>query len=334
MRGRSLRGASSTVRAHLIAGGWASSPAVLVQNYDITVGFTELNRDEKRGGRAVGDARRAHHVGDHLVAREVGSAREHDPQDTPGPESTLELLPPDFLNSREDAMVIWGTVIIAFAPYKNFRGIGSSFLAFLGALFHPKMLAMFGSLAVYTGVLLYGANEAGLWGGEGSVIKAAVYWFLGTGVILAGEAVTRARPGDAYLLRKVFKRIVGVTILVEFIANAYALPLGYELVLVLVALAFTGMQVVARHDPSTPAPARQFIDAVLVAIAVAYLVYFLVRALGDLDGLLTRETAAEFLVGPVLTVAVTPFIYGLAWLSRREQDNLRKRFRSPSGSPA
>jgi hypothetical protein len=45
----------------------------------------------------------------------------------------------------------------------------------------------------------------------------------------------------------------------------------------------------------------------------------------DLDGLLTRETAEKLLLAPALTVAFVPFLIAVAWLARREMDNLRKR---------
>jgi hypothetical protein len=242
-------------------------------------------------------------------------------------------VPPDFLNSREDAILVWTAVILAYALYRNPRGIGSSFLEVVRTTLDPKLLSLFGSLAVYSGLLLYGAKEIGLWHAGGSGIKATVYWFVGIGVVLVGEAVMRARPDDAYLLRRVFKRVVGVTIVIEFIVNVYALPLAYELVLVLAGVLFAGMQVVVQHDASADPRARMLIDGVIAAIGGLYLVYVLVRVIGDLDGFLTRGSAEDFLVGPALTLALIPFLYSLAWASRREQENLRKRFWSASNSP-
>jgi hypothetical protein len=157
-------------------------------------------------------------------------------------------VPPGFLNSREDAILVWTAVVLGYLLYKNPRGIGGSFLAVLRSVFDPKLLLLFGSLAAYSGLLLYGAEEIGVWHAGDSGIKAAVYWFVGTGLVLVGEAVMWARPDDAYLLRRVVKRVVGVTILIEFIVNVYALPLGYELVLVFTVLLFGGMQVVVQYD--------------------------------------------------------------------------------------
>jgi hypothetical protein len=53
-----------------------------------------------------------------------------------------------------------------------------------------------------------------------------------------------------------------------------------------------------------------------------------VSAISNFDGFLTRKNAEDFLVAPALTLALVPFLFGVAWVSRREQENLRQRFRS------
>ena len=72
-----------------------------------------------------------------------------------------------------------------------------------------------------------------------------------------------------------------------------------------------------------------FIDAVLAAVGMLYLGYFVIRALGDSDGFLSRANAEGFRVGPVLTLALIPLLLGAAYLSRREQRNFRKHFHDP-----
>ncbi len=56
----------------------------------------------------------------------------------------------------------------------------------------------------------------------------------------------------------------------------------------------------------------RFIDAVLATIGLMYLLYFVVQALGDLGTFFTRDNAEDFLVGPVLTITLLPFLYGVA----------------------
>jgi len=241
-------------------------------------------------------------------------------------------MPPDFLNSREDAILLWAVVILGYVFCKDVRGIGGSFLAVLRSLVPPKLLLLFGSALLYSAAVVYAANELGAW--HTTALKATIYWFLGTAVVLAGEAVTDGARNDRAFLGRVLRRVGAVTVLIEFAANVYALPLAFELVGVIVVLLFVGMQVVAQHNSSTPPPVRKLIDGVLVAVGVFYLGYFVIRVLGDLDGFLTRENAEDFLVGPALTLTLIPFLYVAAFVSRREQRNLRKRLKASLDSPA
>lgn len=215
-------------------------------------------------------------------------------------------MPPDFLNSREDALLVWSVVLLAYVLSKDPRGIGGSLLGVLRALLAPKLVLLFGSALAYSAGLVYLAWWLGAW--HTAALKETIYWFSGTGVILVGQAVM-ASPKDPEFARRVLHRVVGVTVLIEFAANIYAFPLGVELVLVFVASLFVMLQAVAPYVPSMIPSLRTFIDHVVVTIGLLYLVYFVVRALTDLDGFLTRENAEELLVGPALTVALVPVMY-------------------------
>lgn len=113
----------------------------------------------------------------------------------------------------------------------------------------------------------------------------------------------------------------------------YALPFAAEVVLVFLLFVFVGVQVVQTHNASTPPAARRFVDGVLATVGAIYVGYFVFRVVTDFDAFLSRENAEEFLVGPVLTLALIPLLLGAAWLSRREQRNFRKRFHGPLDAP-
>ena len=157
-------------------------------------------------------------------------------------------MPPDVLNSREDAILLWTLLIVGFAIYKDPRGIGGTFLNLVRVALDRRLVTLFGSALVFSALLVYAAKEADLW--HTTALKASVFWFVGTAVVLISDAVTRASPGDRDFIRRVLKRVVGVTILLEFVVNLYAFPLVVEMIGVGVALTFTMLQVVVEHDPS------------------------------------------------------------------------------------
>ena len=102
-----------------------------------------------------------------------------------------------------------------------------------------------------------------------TTLKATIYWFLGSALVLAGAAVTEGAQSERVLLRKVVRRVVAVTLVTDFVVNVYALPFAIEVLCVFVLFAFAGMQAVAAHDTSMPHATRRFIDGVLGAVGVS-----------------------------------------------------------------
>jgi hypothetical protein len=113
---------------------------------------------------------------------------------------------------------------------------------------------------------------------------------------------------------------------VEFLVNLYV-PLGLELALIPVVFLFVMLQVVDQYRPTEPR-VTQFINGVLIAVGLALIGYVGVSAISNLDGFLTRKNAEDLLAAPALTLALVPFLFVVAWVSRREQENLRQHFRS------
>lgn len=148
---------------------------------------------------------------------------------------------------------------------------------------------------------------------------------------MAGNAAGEGAGDTRGYLRKVLGRVLAITILIEFVVGVYALPLAVEVVCVGVLFLFSGMQVLAQYDSSTTPATRKFIDGVLITVGVLYLSYFAIRVVTDMDGFFTRRNAEDFLVPPALTLALVPFLLGAAWISRREQESLRRRIRPATG---
>lgn len=234
-------------------------------------------------------------------------------------------MPPDFFNSREDAILVWTVIGLAYVCRKDFRTIRASALELLKSLLHVKLLLLLGSALVYVTTLIYVANSVGVW--HLSALKATIYWYVGTAVVLLGRAVTEGARGNAFL-RGALRMIVVWTLVIEFVVNVYALPLAIELVGVFTVLALT----LVKHDPTAPPATLRFIDRSLVAVGLFYLLYFFIRVLAEFSSFATRANVEEFLVPPALTLALVPFLLLAAWWSRREQEHLRKKFTERLGA--
>jgi hypothetical protein len=234
-------------------------------------------------------------------------------------------VPPDFLNSREDAILFWSFVILAFVVLKDPRGMASASYGVLRAALHWKLVGLYGTAAAYCAGVVYAAEQIGLW--HATALKATIYWFIGTAVVLVGEAVSNTSGRDSTFRRRVLRRVAAWTIFLEFAVNLYALPFLVEAAVLFVVIAFVGMQAVIEGGltPADPAT-RKLIEVVLGWIGTLYFVYFLARAFTDPGGLWSRQHAEDFLVGPALTVALIPFLSAVTWYSRRELARLRRQF--------
>jgi hypothetical protein len=100
--------------------------------------------------------------------------------------------------------------------------------------------------------------------------------------------------------------------------------LPVELLLAPFVFALALAQVATKQSES----GRRLSDTLTVYLGLFLIGHFLIKGLTDLDGLLTRETLEKLILAPALTVAFVPFAAGLGWVVRREQENLRKRFRA------
>ncbi len=109
-------------------------------------------------------------------------------------------VPPDFLNSREDAILVWTVAIVGYAAWKDPHGIGASVAGVIRALAQPKLLLLFGAALLYVVGVVAGASRLGLW--HASSLKATIYWFGGTAIVLVGESVIYGvRDRRAFLAR-------------------------------------------------------------------------------------------------------------------------------------
>ena len=229
-------------------------------------------------------------------------------------------MPPDFLNSREDAGLIWTGVVLACVIYKSPRLTGSM-LGLVWIAVKPPLLFLFGGAAIYCAGILVAADELGIW--HPSATKETVYWFVGTALVLAGQAAEE-RPSPDYvrtLLRRAFK----VAVVTEFVINLYVFPLAFELVLVPVVSVFILLDAWNQAQERADQRVVKFTDGGLVTIGWLLLLSVVLRIGIHLGDLVARETLERLLVVPGLTLSFIPFLCLVAWYSRRQMEGLRRR---------
>ncbi len=224
----------------------------------------------------------------------------------------------DFLNSREDAAVLWLTAALVFVVASSEEEILPMFGQVLRTLV-PKLLLVFGGGALYAAGVVYLAARVGLW--HRGALKETLYWFAASGLAMVAHAIERSPRGFGYV-RDFLRRAVRLTIVAEFVVNLYVLPLFFELMLFPVFVTLTYGLVADDLKPAQ----RDAVRKTTTWLGVVLLSYVALRAVFDLGGLLSRETLEHFLVAPAMTVAFIPYLYVVGWVVRREQQSLRTRF--------
>jgi hypothetical protein len=207
--------------------------------------------------------------------------------------------------------------------WRKDHSIGGSFLSVLRALLTPKLSLLWATAAIYSAAIVVVAHAIGLW--HTTAIKETIYWYVGTAAVLTGNAIT-TRTFDRAYAKRLARKALRVTIIIEFLANLYMLPLAGELVLVPLIALFVMVQAVAENDPNL-APAKKLTDKILTLIGIGVMVWVIVSALTDINALLTREHAEGLLLIPTFTLAFVPFLYFMWKWSRWDQERIMRRWR-------
>ena len=224
----------------------------------------------------------------------------------------------DALNSREDAVLVWATVAAVLVLWKV-PGISRQLLLVVRSFLARNLL--FGIWLPLTAAvigLLWLGSSLGIW--HASSTKETFYWFVGTAFVLAGNATQANSPAK---FKKLFARLLTVSILVGFIVNLYVFPLGVELVLVPLVVILAGVQVVAERDSEYAKVERLVGGWLLPIIGVVGVTYAFGSAIADFGGFTMREHLEQFLVPLVMTVAISPFLYYVALWSTYERVFIR-----------
>jgi hypothetical protein len=228
----------------------------------------------------------------------------------------------NFLNSREKATVIWLVLLMIFVWRKD-HSIGRSILNVIQALFAWKLAILWIATAAYTTAIIYAAYTLGLW--HTTAIKETVYWFCGTGTVLVGTATTE-RSFDGTYAKRLVRKAIRFTLLIEFLVGVYVLPFLAELVLVPLIALLIGVQVVSENNADL-ASAKKLVGGVLMLIGVGGMTWVIVSAATDLHGFLTREHAERLIIVPALTLAFVPFVYGISRWSRWDYERTMRQWR-------
>jgi hypothetical protein len=229
----------------------------------------------------------------------------------------------DVLSSREKAIAVWAVVVFVYIWRKD-RSVRGSALLVVRSFFDAKLSLVWASAAAYSAGVVAVACAFGFW--RTTAIKETIYWFLGTALVLAADALT-ARSFDGGHAKRIARKALRFTIIVEFLVNLYVMPLPVELVFVPLVALLVALQVYVERDPKLT-PVKTLADRTVTLIGLGLMTWVIVRALTNIRGLLTRDQAERLLVAPAFTLALLPFLYLMWWWGRWDEQQIMRRWRN------
>jgi hypothetical protein len=228
-----------------------------------------------------------------------------------------------WLNAREQAVVIWTVVLLAWALVAV-PSIRPGLWSLTRLAVSPPLGVMFAVSMAYTAAVTLALNWIGML--YPTAVKDVVIWYCGVGVPLLFKASTRRQA-----LQGTVRDAITLTALLTFIVGLYVFPLVVELVIV-PAVALVVMMHVAASMQKEFAEAASILNITLTALGLGVLIYALIRAAADPRTLIAADTWEQFILPAELTAAFLPFGAGLAWYIRRDADRTRRRFVSATGA--
>lgn len=222
----------------------------------------------------------------------------------------------DFLNNREKAVALWTLTVLLYVFFKS-DGFGRQLLALLRTALAPKLVLPAAVAAAYSVGLVLATSWMGLW--HEAEIKATIYWFCGTALVLVGGAIS-AHAFDRALARRLIHKALRGALVIEFLVGIYVMPLPVELLFVPLVGLLVATRATTEGNPGL-AQVQRLLDAILLLVGLGLAVYVMVSAATNLNGLVTTERGESLLLVPTFTLALAPLLYAIAswsdWDRRR-----------------
>lgn len=216
------------------------------------------------------------------------------------------------MNNREWASLFWLAVLLAFMVSDAERR--SSFAGMLRAAAQPSIVLSFIALGAWVWLEVRVGSWLRWW--SPVLLKDTLIWFLTTAIALLFNFDKATKQGRFF--RRMGTAALKATVFVEVFINLYVFNIVVEVLMQPLLVLLVGVTTVARGEKDKPA--RRMAEwslAVLGFVLFGYVAFRLATDWWrDVEGTLLAQ---QFALPVWLTLAVLPFIYGVALYSAYEQ---------------
>lgn len=216
------------------------------------------------------------------------------------------------MNNRELATLIWCGLFFGYAFTK--APIRQSLLNVLYALVHPKILLVLGLMLGYVSAIVWAFHALGGW--ELRMLKDTVLWFGFGAMALVFEFVSNRNHRD--LFQRILTDNLKVIVVLEFLVNAHTFGLLIELLILPILILILALNEMAQAKKEYEDVAK-VTNGLQVMAGLLVLGSALWRSVSDFQALANVATLKDFLLAPVLSLCLSPFLYCVALVAIYEQ---------------
>lgn len=204
--------------------------------------------------------------------------------------------------TREIALSFW--IVVALVAGLSHGGVRESLGRVLKSALHRAILTPILLGVLYTALVVLALRAAGLWTAD--LLKDTTFWFVFAALPTTGGLL--ASPPRSGVAGRLIREALRITVIFEFITTTYTFPLFVEVFLVALVTVIATFDAVAAIKPEF-ADARRITTGTLMVIGLVAILYAVRSAIADYSRLASLDSARAILLGPLLSLAVIPFIY-------------------------
>jgi len=213
-------------------------------------------------------------------------------------------------NNREIATIIWLSILFIYMILN--KKIRASIFDVIKSFCHWKILAPVFLMIMYICGIIVFLYQIGFWNTD--LLKDSIIWACLTGLVMLMNSVSSKENN---YFRKTIMDNLKVVIIIEFLVNAYTFSLIGELIFLPFITLVVMTQIVAKMDEQY-AKVEKFLGWVQSYIGIILLIFILKNVVSNFSTFANLDTLREFLLAPILTFAVLPFIYVFAVVAAYE----------------
>jgi hypothetical protein len=215
------------------------------------------------------------------------------------------------LNNREIATMIW--LIIALLWALSISGVRRSIRDLLKTFLNIKIVVPFVAMLLYIFLMVTIFKKIGFW--DVSAMKDTILWTLGSAFATFFN-LNKVSDDEHYFKNVILDNIKFILIL-EFIINFYSFSLAIELTLIPMITLTIMMSTYSGLKPEYKR-VKTLLDYVLGIFGLCLFAFTFRELILDFQNFTTLKNLRDFLIPPLFSIVLLPFVYIMALVMQYE----------------